>query len=342
MKLVTIVVPVYHNAKSLRDVLTRFQQVADGEPEDFEFIFVDDGSRDDSFRVLEELARRDSRVRAVKLVRNFGSNAASSAGIAHAQGDAVVAISADLQDPPELIGDMLAHWRMGSKIVLAARADREDPWLTKVTSNIFWRLIRRFGLPNMPKHGCDYLLIDRVVLDALRHTHEPNAGIGMVLWTGYEPAIVYYKREKREAHYGRSGWSFSKRITYLIDFFVSFSHMPIRAASLLGIGLAFLGFIYACLIVASRLLYGSESELARGWYSMIVILLIVSGVQLLMLGVVGEYLVRGLEGIRRRPPYLIERVVDGSDEPDNEPEPTDLAAVARPSEQPADRIEQQL
>jgi len=312
MPLISVVVPVYYNATSLRDVVDRFQKVADQEPEDFEFIFVDDGSRDASFQVMTELTELDSRVRAIKLVRNFGSNAASSAGIAYAQGDAVVAISADLQDPPELIGDMLARWRMGSKVVLAARADREDPWLTKFTSNIFWRLIKRYGLPNMPEQGCDYALLDREVLEALRHTHEPNAGLGMVLWTGYEPSIIYYKREQRQEKYGRSGWSLSKRITYLIDYFVSFSQMPIRAASLMGFGMAFLGFLYACAIIISRVFFGSESELARGWYSMIVVLLLVSGVQLIMTGVLGEYLVRTLESTRQRPPYLVEKVVDPS------------------------------
>jgi len=327
MTLVSVVVPVYHNAASLRDVVERFQKVADQEPEDFEFIFVDDGSRDESFRVMTELTELDSRVRAIKLVRNFGSNAASSAGIAYARGDAVVAISTNLQDPPELIGDMLARWRMGSKVVLAARADREDPWLTKMTSNAFWRLIRRYGLPNMPEQGCDYALLDREVLEALKHTHEPSAGLGMVLWTGYEPAIIYYKRQQRLEKYGRSGWSFSKRITYLIDYFVSFSHMPIRAASLLGFGMAFLGFIYACVIIFSRVVYGSQTELARGWYSMIVVLLLVSGVQLIMTGVLGEYLVRTLEGTRQRPQYIVEKVVDPRHKRAESPTPREAKAV---------------
>ncbi len=327
MTLISVVVPVYHNAASLRDVVERFQKVADQEPEEFEFIFVDDGSRDNSFQVMMELTEFDSRVRAIKLVRNFGSNAAASAGIAYARGDAVVAISADLQDPPELIGDMLAHWRMGSKVVLAARSDREDPWFTKATSNMFWRMIRRFGLPNMPEQGCDYALLDREVLEALKHTHEPSAGLGMVLWTGYEPAIIYYKRQQRLEKYGTSGWSLSKRITYLIDYFVSFSHMPIRAASLLGFGMAFLGFLYACVIIVSRVVYGSETELARGWYSMIVVLLLVSGVQLIMTGVLGEYLVRTLESTRQRPSYLVERVVDPRHKPPGKQTPQEAKAI---------------
>ncbi len=327
MTLISVVVPVYHNAASLRDVVERFQKVADQEPENFEFIFVDDGSRDESFQVMTELTEFDSRVRAIKLVRNFGSNAASSAGIAYAKGDAVVAISADLQDPPELIGDMLARWRMGSKVVLAARADREDPWLTKATSNMFWRLIRRYGLPNMPEQGCDYALLDREVLEALKHTHEPSAGLGMVLWTGYEPAIIYYKRQQRLEKYGRSGWSFSKRITYLIDYFVSFSQMPIRAASLLGFSMAFLGFLYACVIIVSRVIYGSDTELARGWYSMIVVLLLVSGVQLIMTGVLGEYLVRTLESTRQRPQYLVEKVVDPRHKPQESPTPQEVKVI---------------
>lgn len=308
MRCISIVVPVYHNAPSLPELLRRFQKIADENPEEFEFVFVDDGSRDNSFAVLEELASEDPRVKAIRLARNFGSHAASAAGIAHTRGDAVVAISADLQDPPELIEDMLHEWRKGYRVVLAARSDRDDPWLTSVTSNIFWRLFRRFAIPTAPQQGCDFCLIDREVLAALRDTYEPNAGLGMILWTGFEPAVIHYERRRRDPNHGKSKWSFSKRITYLIDSFVAFSHVPVRAASMLGIVMAMIGLFYATLVIVQKLFFGMD--VGQGWASLMVVILVVSGVQLVMTGVLGEYLVRTLEAARRRPPYIIERVIE--------------------------------
>lgn len=308
-KRVSIVVPVYHNASSLDDLLARFQTVAEQNSEEFEFLFVDDGSKDDSFAVLERLARRDSRVRAIKLTRNFGSNAASSAGVAQATGDCVIAISADLQDPPELIHRLLAKWREGFRVVLAARAQRRDPWLTQVTSNLFWRMFQRFAIPTMPEHGCDFCLIDRAVLNALKATHEPSAGIGMVLWTGFEPAVIFYERREREERYGRSMWTLSKRLTYLIDSFVSFSHVPIRAASMLGIALGSVGVLYALVLVVRRL-FSEDSLGVPGWSSLMVVTLVVSGAQLLMIGILGEYMVRTLEATRQRPPFIIDKIVE--------------------------------
>lgn len=307
MSLISIVVPVYHNARSLPDLVARLQQLAEREPEDFEFIFVDDGSHDSSFAVLEDLSRREPRVRAIKLARNFGANIASSAGIAYSRGDAIVAISADLQDPPELIGKMLERWRAGYRIVLAARSERHDPLLTTITSNLFWRLFRQYAIPTMPEMGCDFCLVDRLVLESLEETHEPNAGVAMLLWTGFEPAMIYYSRGPRAEHYGRSRWNWSKRLTYLIDSFVSFSHLPIRAASLLGIGLATLGFLYAIFVVVSKLAGWEQSE---AWASLMVALLVVSGMQLFMMGILGEYLVRTLDAARRRPSFVIERMVE--------------------------------
>jgi dolichol-phosphate mannosyltransferase len=307
MKLVSIVVPVFHNSASLHDLLTRFQNVVEKVPEDFEFIFVDDGSADDSFQKMEELVRRDTRVKAIKLARNFGSDSASAAGIAHSRGDAVVALSADLQDPPELIIDMLKKWREGYRIVLAARAEREDPWLGKQFSHLFWKLFRKYAIPNMPERGCDFVLIDRLLLETLKDMHEVGGGLPLVLWTGFKPAIVYYNRARRDEKYGPSMWSYSKKVTYLIDSFVRFSHMPIRAASLMGFVLAFLGMIYAASIVYSRLFLGVDLP---GWPSLMVVFLVVSGVQLIMIGILGEYIVRTLESTRRRPPYVIEKVVD--------------------------------
>lgn len=306
-KRVSIVVPVYHNASSLPELLARFQAVAARNPEQFEFIFVDDGSRDRSFEVLQELLAQDERVVVIKLSRNFGAHSACWAGVHQATGNAIVATSADLQDPPETIDRMLEQWRAGSRLVLATRTHRSDPWLTKVTSRIYWRLFRRYAVSNMPEHGSDFCLFDRQVFDALDSTHQATEGVAILVWTGFEPAIVEYERQARAKQHGRSMWTISMRIKYMIDSFVSFSDVPIRAASILGISLAFVGVCYAAIVIVAHFMGMAVAE--PGWASLMVVVLIVSGVQLIMIGIFGEYLVRTLEASRRRPAYVIERVL---------------------------------
>jgi len=309
MALVSIVVPVYHNAASLPDLLARFQELAARNAADgFEFVFVDDGSRDNSFAVLQALARSEPRMRVIKLSRNFGSNAALLAGLDQARGDVVAAIAADLQDPPELIHDMLALWRQGRKVVLAARSSRDDSWLTALLANTFYALFRRFALRAMPRHGFDFFLIDRQVCSLIKHIQESNAYLmGLILWLGFDPAVVPYHRKARAERYGRSMWTFAKKLKYFVDSFVAFSYLPVRAASLLGMTVSLLGVLYALGIVAGRLFLGIHVE---GWASLMVALLVVSGVQMLMIGILGEYLWRNLDETRRRPRFIIERTIE--------------------------------
>ena len=308
MASISIVVPVYHNAPSLPELHGRFAALAARNSDDtFEFIFVDDGSRDDSFAVATALAAQDSRVQAVKLSRNFGSNAAVLAGLSRATGDAVAAISADLQDPPELIHDMLAEWRGGRKIVLAARDTRDDPWLTSLAAGCFYRIFRRFALTSMPRGGFDFFLLDRQVVAHIDTIREANVYLtGLILWLGFDPAILKYHRAPRPARFGRSMWTLSKKIKYAVDSFVAFSYFPIRAVSYTGIALSLLGFAYAAIVVIASLTHGAE---VPGWSSLMMVLLIVSGVQMTMLGLLGEYLFRTLDETRRRPRFVIDRTV---------------------------------
>jgi glycosyltransferase involved in cell wall biosynthesis len=310
MALISIIVPVYHNARSLPELLQRFQALADRYPADgFEFVFVDDGSKDNSFAVLGDLARGDARVRVVKLVRNFGSNAALLAGLEAARGEVMAAIAADLQDPPELIGDMLAHWRQGHKVVLAERASRDDPWLTRVLANTFYALFRRLALPTMPAHGFDFFVIDRQVRELVLQLSERNTYLmGMLLWLGFAPAVLRYHRRARDARFGVSMWTLSRKLAYFADAFVAFSYAPLRLATLSGLLLAVAGFCYAGVVIVGKLCGWMAPD---GWTSLMVVLLLVSGVQLGMLGIVGEYLWRNLEETRRRPRYLVEREVGG-------------------------------
>jgi glycosyltransferase involved in cell wall biosynthesis len=332
VSLVSIVVPVYHNATSLPDLLARFQALAARNAGDrFEFVFVDDGSRDNSFEVLEGLAGTDARVRVVKLSRNFGSNPALLAGLDQARGDVVAAIAADLQDPPELIHDMLALWRQGKKVVLAAREGRDDPGLSAALANTFYRAFRRFAIKNMPEKGFDFFLVDRQVCDLINGIQENNVYLmGLILWLGFDPAVIHYHRREREKRYGRSMWGFWRKVKYFLDAFVAFSYMPIRATSIIGILVAALGMLYALFIVGLRLTMGFEPE---GWTSLMVVVLVVGGVQMLMIGSLGEYMWRNLDETRRRPRFVIERVVEtapgahGRDGANTTAEPTEPPAA---------------
>jgi dolichol-phosphate mannosyltransferase len=303
---VSIVVPVYHNEASLASLHGRLAQVAAGVPNsEWEFLFVDDGSRDNSFGVLKGLAGQDARVKILRLVRNFGSNAAIMAGLTYAKGDCTAIIAADLQDPPELIGDMVARWCAGAKVVLAARAERRDPLLTRLTSDLFNWLFRRLVFPNFPARGFDFWLADREVVRNLVAAAGTNTYVmGLLLWLGYPSVTLTYTREERP--YGKSQWTFGKRIKYSLDAFVGFSYLPLRLASVTGIALALLGFAYAAFILAAKVIAGIPAE---GWTSLMVVLLIVSGTQMVMLGVVGEYVWRTLDESRRRPSYLIGEAV---------------------------------
>jgi polyisoprenyl-phosphate glycosyltransferase len=308
MTLISLVVPVYNNAASVADLLARFGQLAARQAElDFEFVFVDDGSSDDSFAVLRRLADGEPRLCVVKLSRNFGSNAAILAGMEQARGEAVVAIAADLQDPPELIDEMLARWQSGRKVVLAAREGRDDPWLTTLLADSFYSLFRRYAIKTMPRHGFDFFLVDRQVADLVIGIRENNAYLmGLILWLGFDTDIVTYHRQKREKRYGNSMWTLARKLKYFADAFVGFSYMPLRAASGLGVISCLVGFVYALYIVASRLFRGTDIQ---GWASLMVVLLFVSGVQLMMMGVLGEYLWRSSENTRRRPPYVRQCVI---------------------------------
>ncbi len=312
MSFVSIVIPVYHNAASLPDLLGKFRDLAQKNAADtFEFVFVDDGSRDNSFEVLQTLAADEPRMRIIKLSRNFGSNAALLAGLDQSRGDAVAVIAADLQDPPELIHDMLGFWRQGRKVVLAARESREDPGLTSLMADTFYRLFRRFAIKTMPKRGFDFFLIDRQVCDLVKAIQENNAYLmGLILWLGFDPHVIYYHRREREKRYGRSMWTFARKFKYFVDSFVAFSYMPVRAASLLGIGLSIAGILYAALVVVARIFFDVHAE---GWASIMVVLLVVSGAQLLMTGILGEYLWRNLDETRRRPRFIIERTIENSE-----------------------------
>ncbi len=303
---ISVVVPVYYNAPSLPVLHARLAAVATNlSHAEFEFVFTDDGSGDESFAVLKNLAAHDPRVKALRLVRNFGSNPAILAGMTHAQGDAVIVLTADLQDPPELIPELIARWQAGAPVVLAARVARHDPWLTRLSGNLFNWLYKRLVFANFPAQGFDFFLADQKVIRALVQNAGPNLYLfGLLLWLGYPAVTVTYTRGERR--FGKSRWTFGKKVKYFLDAFIGFSYLPLRLTSLVGILLAIVGFLYAAFVVLARIVWGFPVE---GWTSLMVALLLVSGTQLAMLGIVGEYLWRNLDETRRRPLYVIDEMI---------------------------------
>ena len=317
MSLVSVVVPVYHNAASLPDLLAELQKLAARNPDDdFEFIFVDDGSGDNSFAVLQGLAQGERRMRIARLSRNFGSVAAVMAGLSLARGDCVADLSADLQDPPQLLHDMLQKWREGSKVVLAARRQREDPFPTSLLADAFYALFRRYAIASMPQRGFDFWLIDRQVADLVNGIQESNAYLsGLLLWLGFEPAVLHFDRRARDKRYGQSMWTLGKKVKYFVDSFVAFSHFPVRLATTLGVLFSVLGMFYAAYIMHQQLSLGIE---VQGWSSLMIVALLAAGAQLLILGVLGEYLWRNLDETRRRPRFVIDEVIEQSSRREDE------------------------
>jgi dolichol-phosphate mannosyltransferase len=308
--LVSVVIPVYYNEGNIPVTWKALKATLDDLPEDlrWEVVFVDDGSGDRSFVKLCELQEQaPDHVRIVKLTRNFGQTAAILAGLQTIRGSCCVVMSADLQDPPELILEMVRHWSRGAhKIVLATRTYREDKFLSRWGSRIFYRLMRRFAVPNMPEGGFDFFLLDRHVVDLLNRIEEKNTFLqGQILWTGFAPEVIPYKRRKREI--GVSRWTLSKKAKYFIDGFVTYTVAPIRFISLVGLVVSMLSFAYAVAIILSRLLWGIP---IKGWAPIMVSVLALSGVQMLVLGIIGEYLWRNYHETRRHPNFIVETIVE--------------------------------
>lgn len=296
---ISIIVPVYNEEGNLPILYQRLQEFTRNSGYNFEFIFIDDGSSDQSFDILKGISAKDSRVKIVRLSRNFGSHAACLAGLMHSKGDACTFISADLQDPPELIQQLAEQWENGFDVVIGVR-EWEGKSL-RLFPKIYWKLVKRFALKSMPESGTDVFLIDRKVVNAVVSMGEKNTSIfGLILWSGFNQTVVHYKKGIRLS--GASKWTLGKKIKLFIDTFVSFSYFPIRTISVVGILFALLGFLYAFFIIVNRLLFATPIE---GWSSLMVIILVVSGVQMLMLGILGEYLWRNFDESRKRPPFII-------------------------------------
>jgi polyisoprenyl-phosphate glycosyltransferase len=303
---VSLVIPVYNEEEVLLALYQRLLEVFETAGEEFEMIFVNDGSQDGSLALLAELRERDHRVGFIDLSRNFGHQIAITAGLDHAGGDAVVVMDADLQDPPEVVLEMLARWREGYDIVYGVRRAREGESLFKrATAAIFYRLLRMLTPVQMPLDSGDFRLMSRRAVKALGRLREKNRFIrGMASWVGYRQCGVTYDRCSRFA--GTTRYPFHKMLRLAVDAVMSFSSVPLRLSIVLGGLVALLSSVYAAYVIYMKLTTGAA---VLGWASLIVAVLGVGSVQLVCLGILGEYVARIYDEVRGRPLYLIREFI---------------------------------
>jgi glycosyltransferase involved in cell wall biosynthesis len=303
--ILSVVVPCYNESINLPLLYDRLCAVLDKLGIDWEMIAVDDHSRDETFEILTDLADRDRRVCAIRLARNVGSHISVMCGLEHSRGSAAVMMSADLQDPPEVILRLYEKWRDGEQVVWAVRDTFEGRTIAQSTfSRLYHTMMARIlGNDQLTPDGADFFLIDRIVVNALTQHQEANLSLfGILAWLGFRQGNVFYTKEERK--HGRSGWTLKKKLKLFIDSVTAFSYLPIRIMSAIGIGVALSGCIYASVIIL-HYIFGAPPE---GWTSVIVVVLVLGGTQIAMLGVLGEYLWRSLDESRRRPRYNVERI----------------------------------
>jgi dolichol-phosphate mannosyltransferase len=314
----SVVIPAFNEEAVLPALVERLRAFADRlAPLVTEIVLVDDHSVDHSPELLKEICGQDSRFRYARLAKNSGSHVATLAGLELARGECAVFLAADLQDPPELILQMLELWRGGHHVIWAVREERAGVSKTDLfLSNFFYRLLNLLGEVNLPPRGSDFALLDRKAIDALLKSagSDPSIG-GEIARLGFSSAQIAYTKEKRAA--GSSKWTLKSKLKAFADAFVSFSYAPLRAMSYLGMLFSLLGFGYALLVVVLRLMTRTP---VQGWSSLIVVVLVLGGVQMMMLGVLGEYLWRTLEAARQRPIYFLEETSEADAAADAQPQ----------------------
>ncbi|MCY7353816.1 MAG: glycosyltransferase family 2 protein [Lysobacter sp.] len=307
IKTVSVVVPVYYNAGSLPVLFDRLQAVEreliERHQVRLQLIFVNDGSRDDSQQALLAIKAQRPETTVVRLARNFGAVHASRTGFRFVQGDAFVIIAADLQDPPELLLEMVPKWLAGRKFVIAVRASREDPWTSRIYSWMYYRVLRLLVVPEYPEGGFDMALMDRAMLEPMRNCSKNAFTPLLAYWLGYEPEVVTYHRPARD--HGKSRWTFSRKIKTLLDVMLGFSVTPIRLISAIGVVVAGLSFGYGILVAIGAMLGKVE---VSGFATLAILITFLLGLIIVMLGVIGEYLWRIFDEVNRRPETVIDEV----------------------------------
>lgn len=302
MKL-SIIIPVYFNEENLKPLYKDMKEkIIDQIDYDYEIVMVNDGSKDHSYDVMKELSEQDKHFRIVSLSRNFGSHAAILCGLEKCTGDCAVVKAADLQEPTELILEMVESWKKGNNVVLAAREARQESKRTTFFADFYYGMVRKTALPNMPKHGFDVYLIDRKVIEVLLRLDEKNSALtGQILWSGFKTDIVYYTRLAREI--GESKWTLKKKVRLVMDTLFSFTSLPITMVLVVGSCSMVGAIIWAIIVLIAKISGAIE---VSGWTTLFIFNLFSFGIIMMTLGILGEYLWRTFDAARNRPPYIIE------------------------------------
>ena len=304
MPKLSVIVPCYFNEDNIPVTVRELVANEVNFPPEvtFEYVFVNDGSGDDTLGALRRAQEQHpGRIRIVDLAGNVGSYNAIVAGMAHATGDCLAVITADMQDPPELMVQMYGHWLKGFKLVIGNRQDREETGLSETMAKVFHWLMKNLALRNIPDGGFDFVFFDRQVATEVLKLHERNSNVFyLMVWLGFAYVNIPYTRRKREI--GKSRWTLSKKIKLLVDSLLAFSFVPIRAISVLGLGLGASALFYGLYVIGLKIARPDEPA---GWTTLMVVLLFVSAFQMIALGVIGEYVWRGLDAARQRPLYVV-------------------------------------
>lgn len=310
MKLISILIPAYNEAPVLDKLMVRLGNLAnDTKDYDFEFLFVNDGSKDKTLEIIKGFAEKDPRVSFINLSRNFGKEIGMIAGLDHVQGDATVIIDADLQDPPELIPQMIELWEEGYDDVYAKRRSREgETWFKKFTSRTYYKTLQSVTRIPIQEDTGDFRLLDRRVVEALKEFRESQRNTkAMFSWVGFHKKEILYDRDPRAA--GETKWNYLKLIELAIDGITSFTTAPLRIATYTGVLVSLATFVYLLFLVIRTLFFGTD---LAGYPSMMAVILFLGGVQLLSLGIIGEYVGRIFNETKQRPLYLIEEYHNGN------------------------------
>lgn len=299
---ISIVVPMYNEQKGVDAFFNRLQPILNNITQDWEIICVNDGSKDGTLEVLKKHSNRDSRIKVINFSRNFGKEAALTAGIDYTCGRAVIPIDADLQDPPELINEMVEKWRQGYKVVLATRLKREgETAMKKLTASLFYKLIDRISDTKIPQNTGDFRLMDRQVVDTIKQLPERNRFMkGLLSWPGFSTTTLLFNREPR--HTGTTKWNFWKLWQFALDGIFAFTSAPLKIWTYLGVMISILSFVYASFLIVRTIFHGAD---VPGYASIMVVVLFLGGVQLISLGIIGEYISRIYNESKGRPIYVV-------------------------------------
>ena len=309
---ISLVVPAFNEAHALPVLHPRIAAILDGLALDAEVLYVDDGSKDDTWAVIARLGEQDARVRGIRLSRNFGKELALTAGLDAAKGDAAIVLDADGQDPPELIPAFVNKWREGYDMVFGTRTRREgESWLKRFTAAAFYRVMERLSHTPVPRDTGDFRLLSRRALDALAGLRERRRFMkGLFAWVGYRQCAIPYQREPRLA--GASKFSYWRLWNFALEGITSFSTAPLRIATYLGLLAAMAAFVFGAVIIGKTLMFGDP---VPGYPSLMTVVLFLGGVQLMALGMIGEYLGRLFDEAKQRPLYLVQERFGREDSP---------------------------